>query len=130
MKTELVEAKAKQAVKNIEDSLIFENNYDAGYQKALHNHGESLYLYGFSAGQSSPKIKQLEWIKYNNKLHRSKSMNVFFSYEIDKLSADWRLKVLLCQAEYDMLNRFNSLDEAKSAAQEDFEKRIKGCLEL
>jgi chitinase len=82
----------------------------------------------FKEGQSNPKIKQLEWVKYNNELYRSKSMSVFFSYEIEKLSADWRLKVLLCQREYDILDKFNFLDEAKAFAQKDFEARIKKCL--
>lgn len=82
----------------------------------------------FKEGQENPKIKQLEWVKYNNELYRSKSMSVFFSYEIEKLSADWRLKVLLCQREYDILDRFNFLEEAKTYAQKHFETRIKKCL--
>lgn len=61
-----VELKAKQAVKKITDSLIFEinyeeDNYDAGYSASLHNHGEALYMTGFSEGQSNPKIKPLNW---------------------------------------------------------------------
>ena len=75
--------------------------------------------------QSSPKIKQLEWKKYENFLGRKSyfAKTPFWPYEVadggdhyTMFSPDKRL-------------RFALADEAKAAAQADFEKRIKECLE-
>ena len=130
MKTEPTEALANQAIKKITDSLMFEinyeeDNYDAGYSAALHNHGEALYMMGFLKGQSNPKIRQLEWEEYENLRGRKSyfAKTTFSPYEVadggdhyTMFSPDKRL-------------RFASADAAKSAAQADFEKRVNECLE-
>lgn len=75
--------------------------------------------------QSSPKIRQLEWKEYENLRGRKSyfAKTPFSPYEVadggdhyTMFSPDKRL-------------RFASADEAKAAAQADFEKRIKECLE-
>lgn len=79
----------------------------------------------FKEGQSSPKIKQLEWKEYENYRCRKSyfAKTPFSPYEVadggdhfTMFSPDKRL-------------RFASADAAKAAAQRDFEKRIKECLE-
>lgn len=79
----------------------------------------------FKEGQSNPKIKQLEWEEYENLRGRKSyfAKTPFWPYEVadggdhyTMFSPDKRL-------------RFASADEAKAAAQADFEKRIKECLE-
>lgn len=78
----------------------------------------------FKEGQSNPKIKQLEWEEYENRLGRKSyfAKTQFSPYEVGNAgnyyimySPDKRL-------------RFASADEAKSAAQADFEKRVMECL--
>lgn len=80
----------------------------------------------FREGQSSPKIKQLEWKEYENLRGRKSyfAKTPFSPYEVadggdhyTMFSPDKRL-------------RFASADEAKAAAQADFEKRVKECLEF
>ena len=75
--------------------------------------------------QSSPKIKQLEWKEYENLRGRRSyfAKTPFSPYEVadggdhyTMFSPDKRL-------------RFASADEAKAAAQADFEKRVRECLE-
>ncbi|WP_332457505.1 hypothetical protein [Petrimonas sp.] len=76
------------------------------------------------ANQSSPKIKQLEWKEYENFRGRKSyfAKTPFSPYEVadggdhyTMFSPDKRL-------------RFASADEAKAAAQADFENRIKEYL--
>ncbi len=80
----------------------------------------------FSEGQSSPKIRQLEWKSY-----------------IGYYAADTHLVDYLITPEYGTdvnakhllwinkspISSYRTLDEAKAAAQADFEKRVKECLE-
>ena len=76
--------------------------------------------------QSNPKVKQLEWVEYESLRGRKSyfAETPFTPYEVSDgggyyvmFSPGKRLK-------------FKSADEAKSAAQEDFENRVKQCLEL
>lgn len=80
----------------------------------------------FKEGQSSPKIKQLEWEEYENLRGRKSyfAKTPFSPYEVadggdhhTMFSPNKRL-------------RFASADEAKAAAQADFEKRVMECLDL
>ena len=75
--------------------------------------------------QFSPKVKQLEWEEYENLLGRKSyfAKTQFSPYEVGDAgnyyimySPDKRL-------------RFASADEAKSAAQADFERRVRECLD-
>jgi len=127
MKTEPTEALANQAIKKITDSLMFEinyeeDNYDAGYSAALHNHGEALYMMGFLKGQSNPKIRQLEWEEYRDCLV---STTPFYNVSIKEVCGIYELATAYSA----FIKSYNSLDEAKAAAQDDFEKRVKECLE-
>ena len=79
----------------------------------------------FREGQSSPRIKQLEWEEYENGLGRK-------SYFTETPFA--LFEVADAGGHYIMYSpgkrlRFASADKAKAAAQADFEKRIKECLE-
>lgn len=132
MKTEPTEALAKQAIKKIADSLIFEinyeeDNYDAGYSAALHNHGEALYMMGFLEGQSSPKIRQLEW-RYDKSDKIYIAELSMFEYRVWQNNDKSFMKAMINNNHCTIL-RFRTIDEAKAAAQADFEKRVKECLE-
>lgn len=125
----IAEQKAKQAVNSITNSLRFEinfeeDNYDAGYAHALHNHGEALYMMGFSEGQSNPKIKQLEW-RYDEEFFIWEANSVFGKYSFVDNSLIVNKKLFFRGREIAIVL---IIDEAKAAAQADFEKRIKECL--
>jgi hypothetical protein len=86
---------------------------------------EESFISGVKYGQSSPKIRQLEWEEYENLRGRKSyfAKTTFSPYEVadggdhyTMFSPDKRL-------------RFASADAAKSAAQADFEKRVNECLE-
>ena len=80
----------------------------------------------YQEGQSSPKIKQLEWVLESGGWHIS--MTQFgVSYEIVESKNDGNFIL------YDILlttTIHDTIDEAKSAAQADFEKRVRECLNL
>jgi len=80
----------------------------------------------FREGQSNPRIKKLEWVEYENLRGRKSyfAKTPFSPYEVadggdhyTMFSPDKRL-------------RFASVDEAKAAAQADFERRVMECLDL
>lgn len=75
--------------------------------------------------QFSPKIKQLEWVEYENFLGRKSyfAKTPFTPFEV----ADTGGHYIMFSP--DKRLRFASADKAKAAAQADFEKRIKECLE-
>ena len=82
------------------------------------------YVDGFKYGQSSPKIKQLEWFRYRDGREISEtSIGNFYmdSPNIGKIRVD--LMETFC-------GYFDSVDEAKRQAQNIFERRIKECLDL
>lgn len=123
MKT--VEEKAKECIDNLIDSLSLEvnheeSNYDAGQVHALSDCGN--YKVGFLEGRSSPKIKQLEWCEdvLFADLIVSDGFSLLF-YRINIIDNTLYIG--------DTSQSFNTIDEAKSAAQRDFKKRIKECLE-
>jgi hypothetical protein len=135
MKTEPTEALANQAIQKIMDSLIFEinyeeDNYDAGYSAALHNHGEALYIMGFSEGQSNPKIKQLEWERNGTIWHVNQYNPIGYRAAITKWAfGEKQYSVRLGLNDSNNSTKFfNSIDEAKDFVQKDFERRVKECL--
>ena len=124
MKT--AEEKAKECIDNLIDSLSLdvnheESNYDAGQVHALSDYGKGIYKVGFLEGQSNPKIKQLEWEKdvLFADLIVSDGFSLLF-YRINIIDNTLYIG--------DTVQSFNTLDEAKAAAQIDFEARIKECL--
>ena len=78
----------------------------------------------FSEGQSSPKIKQLEWDFYG--LYYS-AQTPFGTYTFEENEKNENL----CNLRFgNLLLRKNiPVSEAKSAAQRDFEQKVKECLE-
>ena len=124
MKT--IEEKAKECIDNLIDSLSLEvnyeeSNYDAGQVHALSDYGKEIYKVGFLEGQSNPKIKQLEWeedVLFADMIV-SEGFSLFF-YMINIIDNTLYMG--------DTGQSFNTINEAKLAAQADFEARIKECL--
>ena len=79
----------------------------------------------FQEGQSNPKIKQLEWLDDN---FPYRGCSVFVDYIISNKIGS-RYTVILDIGTGIYINSFKTIDEAKAAAQADFEQRIKECLE-
>lgn len=86
----------------------------------------AFYLEGFNAGyeegQSSPKIKKLEWKEdcLFTDIIVSEGFSLQF-YEIKIIDNTLYIG--------DTEQSFKTIDEAKAAAQADFERRVKECLE-
>ena len=115
MKTEPTEA--YEAVKYYEANNI---NIDAFRAKKLCD-------MAFYEGQSSPKIKQLKWNFYGTYYSaETPVIDYLITQENDFAENDGDCAL--------WVNGFpishSTLEEAKSAAQADFEKRVMGCLDL
>jgi len=76
----------------------------------------------FREGQSSPKIKQLEWEEYRDCLV---STTPFYNVSIKEVCGIYELATAYSA----FIKSYNSLDKAKEVAQSDFEQRVKECLE-
>lgn len=87
---------------------------------------EIIALAAFKKGQSSPKVKQLEWVLESGGWHIS--MTRFgVSYEIGESKNDGNFIL------YDILlttTIHDTIDEAKAAAQADFERRVMECFDM
>mgnify|MGYP007066368871 FL=1 len=85
---------------------------------------EESFISGVKYGQSNPKIKQLEWEKGDGEYWEAITPIGAYSITLDSG---------IYEALYDMDNdvdgEWGSLAKAKAAAQADFEKRVKECLE-
>lgn len=82
-------------------------------------------LFEMYVKQSNPKIKQLEWEKspfFKGNYEANFGLGKYF---IDDCGG---CITLVCP-DHSLKNKFSTIDEAKSAAQRDFEKCIKECLE-
>ncbi len=77
----------------------------------------------FREGQSSPKIKQLKWEDWFDDLQ---APTKFGYYYIQKQNNS---KYMVFSSNF-IKHTLDSIDEAKAIAQEDFESRVKGCLEI
>ena len=107
-----------------------EDNYDAGYSAALHNHGKALYMMGFSEGQSSPKIKQLEWERNGTIWHVNQYNPIGYRAAITKWTfgeENYSVRLGLNDSNKSIWF-FNSIDGAKNFVQKDYERRIKEYL--
>lgn len=81
----------------------------------------------FKKGQSNPKIKQLQWVMTGAKDNPDNIITntPFNYYRIDNYGDGiWYLNSDKFDEE-----EFSSLEEAKKAAQRDFEQKVKECLE-
>ena len=85
------------------------------------DNGETLW----KESQSSPKIKQLEWVEVYKSIFNTNT-SFKYAYEIH-VNDDG--STILFDSSAGKPKRFINLKDAKSAAQRDFEKRIKECLE-
>lgn len=133
MKT--IEEKAKECIDNLIDSLSLdvnheESNYDAGQVHALSDYGKEIYKVGFLEGQSSPKIKQLEWERQGSICYVNQYNPVGYTAAITKWEfgeKQYSVRLGLNDSN-SSVKIFNSLDEAKDFVQKDFEARVKECL--
>lgn len=84
-----------------------------------------IVITAFKEGQSNPKIKQLEWMGSVDLVAKTGIGDYCIqSYNSSQYAVSF-------QAYYRYVSiELNSIDEAKAAAQEDFEKRVKQCLKL
>lgn len=118
MKTEPTEARCHIMTRSIGDGY--------GDEIMLREDAEEAVNMAFKEGQSSPKVKQLEWVLESGGWHIS--MTRFgVSYEIGESKNDGNFIL------YDILlttTTHNTIDEAKYAAQAHFEKRVMECLDI
>lgn len=80
----------------------------------------------FSEGQSSPKIKQLEWMVGEGTETRLANIPFNNYYIIDGVDG---MIFLTINIQYH-IGRYATIEEAKAAAQADFERRVMECLDL
>ena len=79
----------------------------------------------FREGQSSPKIKQLEWVEVWEGYEDAKTP---FGHYVVRPSIDNKESRMINPRK--ITQSYSTLSEAKAAAQRDFEQRIKECLDL
>lgn len=80
----------------------------------------------FKEGQSSPKIKQLEW--EHGLFNTLFSKTLIGDYEIAPMKDGYHMYLYSKNQYYWLKDYVNTIDEAKQFAQTDFEARIKECL--
>jgi hypothetical protein len=121
MKTETIGAMRERTKKLFE---ITAEDVTAIEANARRN--EIIALAAFKKGQSYPKIKQLEWMEYENLRGRKSyfAKTPFSPYEV----ADGGDHFTMFSPNKRL--RFASAGEAKAASQADFERRVKECLDL
>ena len=95
----------------------------SGEFKELSNKIDELFELSYLEVQSSPNIKQLEWIEDYGYI---KAETPFFKYMVVIIGE----KAGLCFYGNDEVLIFRTVVKAKSAAQADFEKRVMECLNL
>lgn len=129
MKTEPIGAMGERVKKLFE---ITADDVTAIEANARRN--EIIALAAFKKGQSSPKIKQLEWDvkELSSAIVECRSKTPIGDYRITHLSSVCLFDLWGSgHSDYSPFVRFGEFDtyeEAKAAAQADFEKRIKKCL--
>jgi hypothetical protein len=74
--------------------------------------------------QFSPKVKQLEWVEVWEGYEDAKTP---FGHYVVRPSIDNKESLMINPRK--IIQPYSTLSEAKAAAQRDFEKRIKECLE-
>lgn len=94
------------------------------YEFELHELIELVQKEAFKEGQSNPKIKQLEWEEVWEGYEDAKTP---FGHYVVRPSIDNKTFLMIDLRKG--IEPYLTLSEAKAAAQRDFEKRIKECLE-
>lgn len=119
MKTESTEA-LKYADKELSDIKIVYSG--ATKDSKIFKHKDLVCV--FEQGQSYPKIKQLEWKKSGGEYWEA--ITPIGAYSI---TLDFGIYEALYDMDNDVDGEWGSLAKAKAAAQADFEKRVRECLE-
>ena len=105
----------------------------SGEFKELSNKIDELFELSYLEGQSSPKIKQLEWDFYGTYYTTSRMEYRIETPFIDCMITqgdDFNINENECLLWIDGVSySFRTLDEAKAAAQAEFERRVTECLE-
>ena len=104
------------------------------FKNYVKNYIEQAQKEAYHEGQSSPKIKQLEWDFYGTYYTTSRMEyrieTPFFHCMITQ-GGDFNIYEDECLLWIDGVSyNFRTLDEAKAAAQAEFEKRVIECLDL
>ena len=100
----------------------------SGEFKELSNKIDELFELSYLEGQSNPKIKQLEWKETNYYIEaRTKIGKYLTQLSGTSINSESRVQMYFCGTGEIVFD--GTLGEAKAAAQADFEKRIKECLE-
>ena len=97
----------------------------SGEFKELSNKIDELFELSYLEGQSSPKIKQLEWVEVWEGYEDAKTP---FGHYVVRPSIDNKESLMVNLRK--IIQPYSTLSEAKSAAQKDFERRVKECLDL
>lgn len=101
----------------------------SGEFKELSNKIDELFELSYLEGQSNPKVKKLEW-KFNGIYYEAiTNVGCYTIVQSEEYWENYSKSTLLHNNSIIYEADFDSIDEAKSAAQRDFEKRIKECLE-
>ena len=117
MKTEPTDA-MRERIKG-----LFEiNAEDVAAIEANARRNEIIALAAFKKGQSYLKIKQLEWIEDYGYIQAE---TPFFKYLVPIIGK----KASLCFGGNEGFLMFDTVDDAKAAAQAHFEKRVMECLD-
>ena len=99
----------------------------SGEFKELSNKIDELFELSYLEGQSSPKIKQLEWDETFSHYFVESPVGTYTILRVHNFEEKelWRLY-------FNGLIMVNDIDpdEAKAAAQADFEKRVMECLDM
>lgn len=124
MKTEPTEA-----LKEIKHCSWETEDFDIGdgfesYEVVDKNDAINIANIAFREGQSNPKIKQLEWVEVWEGYEDAKTP---FGHYVVRPSIDNKTFLMIDLRKG--IEPYSTLSEAKAAAQADFEKRIKECLE-
>jgi hypothetical protein len=104
-------------------------NIDDGFENCKvvdENDAINIANIAFREGQSSPKIKQLEWVKspfFEEDFEAKCSLGKYFIYDCEG-------SITLVCPDQSLKHKFSTIDEAKTAAQADFEWRVRECLDL
>ena len=101
----------------------------SGEFKELSNKIDELFELSYLEGQSSPKVKQLEWDFYGPYYSTETPVGHYMILHGDEQYLE---NYTTCTLTYNgnLIAVFSSIDEAQSAAQAAFEKRIMECLDI
>ena len=107
-------------------------NIDDGFESCKvvdENDAINIANIAFREGQSNPKIKQLEWEFYGLYYDVETAVGHYMILQGDEQYWESYNTCILTH-NGSLIADFNSIEEVKAAAQADFEKRVKECLDM